>query len=610
MPRRSPQAKLLIVAMTFATVLLAPTQVGHAATLFQDGFETGTLVNWTTSQSFSVQGTIVRTGAWAGRTAPSGGSYALKNLGAGSTELFMRAFVRVVSHASSASIPLFRMRSSTAPLVTLNLEGNNLLSVRNNPAMADRITTVSLPTGSFVELQLHLRIGGTSGLVELWVNGAPVGGLGDPWNFGTAQIAEIVLGRQSTASATNDVVYDDVEVANTFIGGGPPPTAPPTPTGLSATPFFDHVNLSWNASSGATGYTVYRGGVALMPTTTATSFTDNAVQPNTTYLYSVDAFNGGGHSAPSAQISVLTPPAPSGGGTVVRAAADIACDPIDTAYNGGNGTSTKCRQKHTAQLLAGADRVFAIGDTQYDCGGLSAFNTSYNPTWGMYKSLTHPILSDEDYDTSGTGCGTAGADGYFSYFNSQLAAQPGNTAEDPAKGYYSFEVGTWHVIALNSECVRIPGGCGEGGAQNNWLEADLAASTAQCEIALLHAPLFFSKTNSTGVDSSVRPLVQDLDAAGVEMVLSGDKHFYERFAPQDPTTAAPKANGIVQWVVGVGGKSHNGLAAAGSRRPNSVTGTASTFGVLELTLNNGTYGWDFIVEGGSSFSDTGSASCH
>ena len=608
MPRRSPRAvRLLIVAITMAVAVYAPMTTASAVDLFQDNFESGNLVAWTSTSSFTAQQALTHGGAWAGRaTAASGPAFASKTI-AGQTDVYLRAFVRVVSHGGANQI--LRMGSSTGvgSTISLLLLNSNQLQVKNHVAAGEvRNTGVTLTPGTWADLQLHLHIGGANGAAELWVNGVPAGGLSGAWNFGTTPIDSVVLGAQAPASPAMDVVYDDVVAANTFIGGGGGPTIPPTPTGLAANPFFDHVDLSWNPSSGATNYTVYRGGVVL-DTTTSTSFTDNTVDPQMTYQYSVDAFNDAGHSAPTAQMSVTTPSAP-GGGVVVRAAGDIACDPADTAYGGGNGTSTKCRQKFTAQLLAGADRVFAIGDTQYDCGGLSAFNASYNPTWGVYRNITHPILSDEDYDTVGTGCGAAGADGYFSYFGSQLAAQPGNTAEDPTKGYYSFDVGTWHAIALNSECVRIPGGCSEGGAQNDWLEADLAASTAQCTLALLHAPLFTSKSPSGTVDGSVRPLVQDLYDAGVEMFLSGDKHFYERFRPQDPQGNLDNANGIVQWIVGVGGKSRNGLSTF--RRPNSATGTAATFGVLELTLNSGSYGWDFIVEGNNGFRDAGSASCH
>ncbi len=607
--RFPPAGKPLIVALVMTVAVIAPMQVASAVTLFTEGFESGNLSNWTSTTAFTAQQAIVRTGSWAGRaSASSGPAFASKTIPA-QTDVYLRAFTRVASHAGTNQI--LRMSSSAGggSLVSLNLTNSHQLQVKNNVLATTRSTGVTLAQGTFVDLQLHLRIDGTNGSVDLWVNGVMAPGLAGAWNFGTTPIDGVVIGAQAAGNPAMDVVYDDVEVATTFIGGGPPPMPPATPTNFRATGVFhDHVDLAWNASSGATGYTVYRGGTVI-GTTASSTFSDTTVDPETNYQYSVDAFNSEGSSPQSSPpISVTTPAAPTGGGTVVMAAGDIACDPADSNYNGGNGTSSKCRQKFTAQLLAGADHVLAIGDTQYDCGGLSAFNTSYDPTWGVYKGITSPILSDEDYDTSGTGCGAAGADGYFSYFNSRLVAQEGATAEDPTKGYYSFDIGGWHVVALNSECVRIPGGCGENGAQNNWLEADLAASSAQCEVALLHAPLFTSKQPSGTVDNSVKPLVDDLYAGGVEMVLSGDKHFYERFWPQTPSGARDDANGIVQWVVGVGGKSRNGLSTF--RRPNSAAATAGTFGVLELTLNSGSYAWDFIVEGNNGFTDTGSASCH
>ena len=124
---------------------------------------------------------------------------------------------------------------------------------------------------------------------------------------------------------------------------------------------------------------------------------------------------------------------------------------------------------------------------------------------------------------------------------------------------------------------------------------------------MLHKPRFASKANNSQTNAAMLPFWDDLYAAGVEMVLSGDSHFYERFAPQTPQATA-NANGVVQWIVGVGGKSRGGLAT--TRKANSVRATAQTFGVLELTLHDGSYDWEFLVEGSFAFSDTGSAACH
>jgi hypothetical protein len=319
--------------------------------------------------------------------------------------------------------------------------------------------------------------------------------------------------------------------------------------------------------------------------------------PDTSYNYTVDACNAIGCSSQSPQLPVTTPPA-SGGDTVVMAAGDIACDPTDANFNNGNGTASKCRQKFTGQLLTGADHVLPLGDTQYECAGLTAYNQSYNLTgWGTNKSISHPILSDEDYDTVGTGCGAAGADGYFSYFGAQAPADY-YFVDDPATG--------WRFIALNSECSDVPGGCGENSPQNNFLENALVPG--QCTIAMLHKPRFRSKSNGVHVTASMLPFWQDLTAEDGEILLGGDSHFYERFNPMD-VNGNFNATGTVQFVVGVGGKSRGGLAGTSARHPQSAKGTAATFGVLKLTLHPGSYDWQFVVEGSNSFTDTGSAAC-
>jgi hypothetical protein len=512
----------------------------------------------------------------------------------------VRAFVDVVSH--SGSTPLLRVRTATGKVVaTLNVKANDQLTLKNTVTGATLTSNVTITPGTFRELQLHTFVSGGAGRVDVWVDGTQVSALSGTQNLGTTPIGRVVLGRQNNGSKPMDIVFDDVVFSTTFIGGGGG-TPPLAPTGLiGSAPNSDQVNLSWNASAGATGYNVLRDG-AFLGTSGSTSFSDTTVQPETTYSYAVEAFNGAGTSPASASVDVATPPASSGSGIEVIAAGDIACDPADPSYNGGNGTSSKCRQKWTAQLLAGADRVLALGDTQYDCGGLSAFNQSYDPTWGQFKDITHPILSDEDFDNSGTGCGAAGvADGYFAYWGSRAGPNP--------TGYYSFDAGGWHIIALNSECNDVPGGCAEGSPQNDWLEQDLAASGAQCTIAMLHEPRFRSKKNGSQVGSDMKPFWDDLHAAGAEMVLSGDSHFYERFGPQTPNGAFDP-NGVVQWVIGVGGKSRGGLAGASARLPNSEAATSQMFGVLELTLKAGSYDWQFLKDGSKSFSDTGSASCH
>lgn len=611
MPRRSPRAaRLLIVALTATIAVSAPMNNALAVDLFQDGFESGNLGAWTTTNAFIAQQAITNTGAWAGRaTASSGPAFASKTI-SGQNDVYLRAFVRVVSHAGTNQ--LLRMGSSagSGSTISLILLQSNQLQVKNHVLAGEtRNTGVTLTPGTWVNLQLHLHIGGANGAAELWVNGVPAGGLAGAWNFGTAPIDSVVLGAQAGSTPAMDVAFDDVHAATTFIGGGGGTNPPATPTGLATTSVaHNRVDLTWNASSGATGYTVYRNGSPIGSPGT-TSFSDGTVQPSTSYQYTVDAFNGGGNSPQSFPITVNTPPAPTGGGSVVMAAGDIACDPASSSFKSGNGTSSQCRAKYTAPLLADADRVLALGDTQYECGGATAFAQSYDKSWGAYKSKTYPAVGDEEYATTGgTGCGSSssGADGYFGYF--------GAVAQGPG-GYYSYDFAGWHFVVLNSECSAPGvGGCAEGSPQNNWLEADLAANNEVCTLAYWHRPAFFSKVNgnrTAGAASAVRPFWDDLYAEGAEIVLTGHSHWYERFAPQTSSGAA-SPNGIVEWVVGTGGKSHNtnALAAPASRHVNSVTANASTFGVLELTLSASSYSWRYLVEGSSSYNDTGTASCH
>ena len=144
-----------------------------------------------------------------------------------------------------------------------------------------------------------------------------------------------------------------------------------------------------------------------------------------------------------------------------------------------------------------------------------------------------------------------------------------------------------------------------------WLAQDLSANAwARCTAAMLHVPRFASKANGNQqINPAYLALWQDFVASGVEFVLSGNSHFYERFAPQDALGNA-SANGTVQWIVGTGGRGHGGIADPALRLPNSQAGQSDTFGVLQLTLQDGGYGWDFLPVAGGTFADTGSGTCH
>lgn len=287
---------------------------------------------------------------------------------------------------------------------------------------------------------------------------------------------------------------------------------------------------------------------------------------------------------------------------VILAAGDIACDPTSRAYNSGSGTRKSCQQRWTAdELSANAPTVvLPLGDEQYTCGTTSEFGTSYGPTWGQEKAITHPVVGNHEYATHCSGVG--GAKGYFTYFGAAATPlQPSCTAN--CKGYYSYDLGTWHIIALNSECSHI-GGCGVGSAEETWLRNDLAAHNNACILAYWHRP-YYSAGQSSG-DAAMHAFWQDLYNARATIVLNGHDHNYQRFAPQDANGNAV-GDGVTEFVVGTGGASHlsfNGTPA------HLVVENNTTYGVLKLVLGAGWYSWRFIPDGHSgSFTDSGSASC-
>src|SRR6476619_5001557 len=205
---------------------------------------------------------------------------------------------------------------------------------------------------------------------------------------------------------------------------------------------------------------------------------------------------------------------------VIAAAGDIACDPTNSSFNNGNGTSGSCRPKYTSDLLvnAGLAAVLPLGDNQYYCGGYQAYVQSYNLSWGRVKSITRPVVGNHEYLTSGgTDCnsGNSGAAGYFNYF--------GSAAGNPGQGYYSYDIGSWHLIALNSNCSSA-GGCGSSSPQGQWLAADLAAHTNFCTLAYWHIPLFSSGGRAS---SNMKSIWQTLYDNNVDLVLSGHDHIYE-----------------------------------------------------------------------------------
>jgi acid phosphatase type 7 len=267
-------------------------------------------------------------------------------------------------------------------------------------------------------------------------------------------------------------------------------------------------------------------------------------------------------------------------GNVIVAAGDIA----DCASEGDEAT---------ARLVGSIEgTVLTLGDNAYPEGTAQDFEECYDPSWGQFKARTRPAPGNHEYETGGSSA-------YFDYF--------GDAAGDPDKGYYSYDVESWHIVVLNSNCGVGEIRCGPGSPQGLWLKEDLAANDEQkCTLAYFHHPLFTSGSYRPGIER-VERLWEILYAAGVDVVLNGHDHNYQRFAPQDPEGRADPEDGIREFVVGTGGRSNYQISQPIA---NTEVYNDDTYGVLELTLHPNSYEWQFVPVEGETFSDAGSAQCH
>jgi acid phosphatase type 7 len=271
------------------------------------------------------------------------------------------------------------------------------------------------------------------------------------------------------------------------------------------------------------------------------------------------------------------PPGPPSGKVIVAVGDIASC----------SGTADEA----TARLVGvvEASTVLTLGDNAYESGAPSEFSECYNPTWGRFKDRTKPVPGNHEYETEG-------ARGYFEYF--------GEAAGDREEGYYSYDLGSWHIVALNSNCEEV--GCAASSPQVGWLGADLAKDAKTCTLAYFHYPLFSSGEYRPGI-REVKPLWEALYAADADVVLNGHDHNYQRFASQDPDGKADPQRGIREFVVGTGGRSHYSILGPIA---NSVVYNDETYGVLKLTLRPEGYKWRFIPVEGETFTDSGSARCH
>ena len=244
----------------------------------------------------------------------------------------------------------------------------------------------------------------------------------------------------------------------------------------------------------------------------------------------------------------------------------------------------------TAKLLDRIDgTVFTLGDNAYDDGTESEFERCYEPTWGRHKERTFPAPGNHDYNTDD-------AEPYYRYF--------GDAAGEEGKGYYSYNLGSWHIVVLNSNCGDI-GGCDEGSDQERWLRADLEANPARCTLAYWHHPLFNAGRHDPREE--VRPLWDALYDAGADVVLAGHDHNYQRFAPQRSNGDLDEERGIRQFVVGTAVERHYEIE---KQVPNLEASNDDTSGVIRLTLRPGGYSWEFVPVEGQDFTDSGTGTCH
>jgi len=282
-------------------------------------------------------------------------------------------------------------------------------------------------------------------------------------------------------------------------------------------------------------------------------------------------------SMPQGAVQTPTPPAsaapPQEEPVVLVGAGDIANCALGT---GGAATA------RALDRIPGT--VFTAGDHAYPAGEAKQFNECYDPNWGRHKARTRPAPGNHDYLTQNGGP-------YYDYF--------GELAGPDRRGYYSYELGTWHIVSMNSTIAA-----GKGSPQLEWLKKDLAEHPAPCTLAYWHIPLFSSGAH--GGDPHMQEVWKVLYERHADVVINGHDHDYERFAPQNPNGKADPARGIREFVVGTGG---GGVYKFKRIRPNSEVRNYQSYGVIKLTLRPTDYSWEFVRALGEPFTDSGTAPC-
>ncbi|HEX6252262.1 MAG TPA: metallophosphoesterase [Gemmatimonadaceae bacterium] len=307
--------------------------------------------------------------------------------------------------------------------------------------------------------------------------------------------------------------------------------------------------------------------------------------------------------APPVPPSPPSPPAPEAPAPAATPAPDSAATPVASPEQpaaGGSAPAVLIGAGDIAGCESDGDRltaeildtipgtIFTTGDHAYPTGTFQQFRDCYDRAWGRHKARTRPTPGNHDYMT-------AGARPYYNYF--------GDAAGQSGRGYYSYSLGPWHIIVLNSEISAR-----RGSPQERWLRSELAANTNRCVLAYWHRPLFSSVRMERRYRTEILPIWEALYEAGADVVLNGHDHVYERFARQNPDGEVDDARGIRQFIVGTGGRSLYPFGDQPAR--NSEARTNETYGLLKLTLHDDRYDWEFITPLGAGFSDSGSTNCH
>jgi hypothetical protein len=347
--------------------------------------------------------------------------------------------------------------------------------------------------------------------------------------------------------------------------------------------------ISFSSRSGANPpqLVVTYGGVVVTPTPTPTVTPIPTATPTPTPIVT-PTLTPTPTSTPTPTPTATPTPTPTPGGLdpTIMAAGDIICDSL---------TSCQSTDMAASQVVVNQNpsAVLVLGDLCHTPSA-NCFSNYYAPSWGRLSSITHPITGNHEYLVSG-------AVYYFDYWNG--VGNANGPAGNRSQGYYSFDIGTWHIIALNSQCSQA-GGCNSGSAQYTWLQQDLLSHPNKCTLAYYHIPVFSSGGRANNNMLQIYTLLYNNN---VDVVLDGHDHIYERFAPQNPSGQLDTARGIREFIVGTGGANHTSIATV---KPNSEVRNTDTFGALKLTLHSTSYDWQFMPVAGKTFTDSGTTLCH